>query len=356
MDSGTVFLVIFGLFALWVIKTLISTRSDLIELSQEVKETRSNLAVAVQKKLQLVNQMIDVVKSYQQGEQLTHLRVSQDNATASVMAAYQQTSSVLTAIQSVAQRFPELKVGAQYGELTKSIQDCENQIQTKSEKLNAKIKRYNTYRSGLIAMVFANMLGYAEEPFLTFDHSDIGEPSRLARMQTEDNARVGNVLAQGVGVSVVAQAPAALPPPSVSAPARSLPASSRAPKGATVVFQGAPVLSLRFVAGPLNGQVLAVGPGMLLGREEPAELVVPDPQVSATHAWIGWRDGKATFIDQGSTNGSFLRGQRVAPGQLVELAGNEEIVLGGAGSVRFIVEVGQDHQMAGVRGGQELAS
>ena len=48
-------------------------------LGQRLREASSNTEVAVSRKLSLINQLIDVVRNYQDFEQFTHLKVSGNN-------------------------------------------------------------------------------------------------------------------------------------------------------------------------------------------------------------------------------------------------------------------------------------
>jgi len=147
------------------------------------------------------------------------------------------------------------------------------------------------------------------------------------------------------GTSAEPGAAFSVPPPSI---ARSGPGSatsvpprpSAAARGGTELFQGAPNLALRFLAGPLAGQSIAIGTGAVVGREPSAsQVVVADPQVSGAHAFVGFNGLLLIFVDQQSTNGSLINGQPAAPNQEVPLRPGDVVTLGRSGSVRFTVEV-----------------
>ncbi len=71
--------------------------------------------------------------------------------------------------------------------------------------------------------------------------------------------------------------------------------------------------ALLFVSGRFQGTVFALpGEGKLLvGRESDAELVLSEDLVSRRHAEFIVQDGEVTLKDLGSTNGSFVNGQRI---------------------------------------------
>ncbi len=75
---------------------------------------------------------------------------------------------------------------------------------------------------------------------------------------------------------------------------------------------------LHCTSGPLEGQRFVIeDEGFYIGRDPSlAKVVVPDTRVSKRHVRIVPRDGKVWAIDQSSTNGTFLRDQRITEVQL----------------------------------------
>src|SRR3954471_22372342 len=75
-----------------------------------------------------------------------------------------------------------------------------------------------------------------------------------------------------------------------------------------------------------RGQVQ--GSRFTVGREGAVNLVVPDPKVSRNHAYFqDLGNGSVALYDQGSSNGTFVNGQRVTQAG-VTLSGNEQIQFG----------------------------
>jgi hypothetical protein len=84
---------------------------------------------------------------------------------------------------------------------------------------------------------------------------------------------------------------------------------------------------LHCTSGPLEGQRFVIeDEGFYIGRDPSlAKVVVPDTRVSKRHVRIVPRDGKVWAIDQSSTNGTFLRDQRITE---VQLKRGDTLVLG----------------------------
>ncbi len=78
-----------------------------------------------------------------------------------------------------------------------------------------------------------------------------------------------------------------------------------------------------------NGaDVIALHPGkpLVLGRDPPSDVLLPDPSLSRRHARFSFVDGVTTVEDLDSTNGTRVDGRRVAG---AELRPGGEVLLGG---------------------------
>lgn len=84
---------------------------------------------------------------------------------------------------------------------------------------------------------------------------------------------------------------------------------------------------LHCTKGPLEGQRFIIeDDGLYIGRDPAlAKIVIPDSRVSKRHVRIVPRDGRVWAIDQSSTNGTYLKGQRITE---VQLKRGDELVLG----------------------------
>lgn len=141
-------------------------------------------------------------------------------------------------------------------------------------------------------------------------------------------------------------APAAYqpPPPPPVAPlptATNPPTPTAAPAAddATVLFTSVADAKLVCVAGVLQGMSFPVGSGLTIGRAQEANVVVPDPQISSRHAWVGIVDHRLLLRDLGSTNGTFLNDNLAAPVRESELKDGDLVVLGKHDQMKFRVSL-----------------
>jgi predicted component of type VI protein secretion system len=61
---------------------------------------------------------------------------------------------------------------------------------------------------------------------------------------------------------------------------------------------------------PMHGRVIALLAGTTLGRDD-CDVVLSDPEVSRRHAFVGESADGFTLEDLGSTNGTFVNGERI---------------------------------------------
>src|ERR671922_1886053 len=86
---------------------------------------------------------------------------------------------------------------------------------------------------------------------------------------------------------------------------------------------------LIFTAGPLAGQRLELSAPLVLGREEGADVVVDDPEMSRRHAALRPAGDAVEVEDMGSLNGTWVNGARIqgrvrlAPGDTVQLGASQ---------------------------------
>ena len=124
-------------------------------------------------------------------------------------------------------------------------------------------------------------------------------------------------IAQAVAGAPQAQAPAAPPPaPSPAAPPPAGDSQGQAPR------------KHRTVIGELSLESLGTAATISIGRTPDNKIVVAHPQVSSKHAQIVKEGGALFLVDLGSANGTFVRGQRVAPNQRVPVQNDERVYIG----------------------------
>ncbi len=128
--------------------------------------------------------------------------------------------------------------------------------------------------------------------------------------------QLGQAMGVAPGAQAAAQAPTGLAAQFSSAPAGQPPAaeSPAKPRHKTVI-----------------GQVDLGGGGATqktIGRTPDNDVKIPHPQVSSHHAILHSIGGQLFLEDRSSANGTYVRGQRLAPGQRVPVQNGEKVFIG----------------------------
>lgn len=97
-----------------------------------------------------------------------------------------------------------------------------------------------------------------------------------------------------------------------------------------------------------------LGSRTVIGRSPAAHVLVADPRVSATHAVVGWVSGAWELRDLGSRNGTFLCGERVAPGARVPLRLGDRISVATPDGGFSLTDVGPPRALARSESGDEV--
>jgi ABC-type multidrug transport system ATPase subunit/pSer/pThr/pTyr-binding forkhead associated (FHA) protein len=121
----------------------------------------------------------------------------------------------------------------------------------------------------------------------------------------------------------------AMPPPQ---PATGLQARASQPSQAEAQSPGASTGQAqrkhRTVIGELSLETLGTSATISIGRTPDNQIVVSHPQVSSKHAQIVKQGSDLFLVDLGSANGTYVRGQRVAPNQRVPVQNDERVYIG----------------------------
>ena len=113
---------------------------------QNIHEMFSNLQAGLKKRQQLSGQIIEIASGYMAHEQLTQLKVAQNNT---------------GQMQMVAQAFPQLKADATYQKLMQKLETLENDILARRENYNNRVNAYNSYRNSFPVVLVAQKLSFS---------------------------------------------------------------------------------------------------------------------------------------------------------------------------------------------------
>lgn len=148
-------------------------------LAQKAKSNYSKIASGIQKKVQLINQLIDITKGYGDHEKLIYLKVSEDFS-----SVYKKAGSALLDIKSFESAFPNIKADKLYADLMSKLEKLEDEILGRRDQYNSAVEAYNTASKQMPLALVANVLGFKEMPYLDLD--DENNAVTIKQFNTDD--------------------------------------------------------------------------------------------------------------------------------------------------------------------------
>jgi LemA protein len=142
-----------------------------IAMEESVKTADSDIKVQEKRRVDLIYNLVDCVKSYNEHEYNTLKDVVDARSSNSTDATI---SEVKTMISAVAENYPTLKSDANYSQLMTELATTENLIAQHRSNYNQQIKQYNRYIRKFPNRMFLNWCGYEA---IEFEYLDYNAPA-----------------------------------------------------------------------------------------------------------------------------------------------------------------------------------
>lgn len=163
-----------GIVIIWLLSMFafagkcIATYNSLIDANENVKLAKSNVENMMQRRLELIPDLVETVKMYTKHEE----KIFEDIALAStalsnswingdpkeISEANEKVSTEINGIISVAKKYPELTSGKQYTALMDELAGSVNRIATARDRYNQQVaiynKKVNKFPGNIIAGIF----------------------------------------------------------------------------------------------------------------------------------------------------------------------------------------------------------
>jgi len=149
-----------------------STYNSLVGKQQAVKNEFSNVDVQLQRRADLIPNLVSTVKGYTQHEEKVFSEIADARSRLlnaktvdEKSEANAQVSSALGRLLVLAENYPNLKADQQFLKLQDELAGTENRIAVARRDYNTKVLDYNTSRQRFPTVIFASLLGFqsAEE-------------------------------------------------------------------------------------------------------------------------------------------------------------------------------------------------
>lgn len=163
-----------------IIIALISMYNSLVTLRLRVKNAWSQIDVQLQRRFDLIPNLVETVKGYMTHEsevltKVTDLRSSWANAKTVDQKADldNQLSESLKTIMAVAENYPDLKANQNFSELQAELTNTENKISYSRQFYNDTVTRYNTKLEVFPSNIIASIFHFTAETLFEVDNAEV---------------------------------------------------------------------------------------------------------------------------------------------------------------------------------------
>jgi LemA protein len=167
MGKGLIVVIILALIALVVFGQYITVRNTLVSKNEAVKSAWSQVDVVLQRRADLIPNLVETVKGYAKQEQTVFGDIA--NARAALLSAKSPTDKIaannqldgaLGRLLAIVENYPQLKSNENFLRLQDELAGTENRIAVERKRYNDTLQDYNTYVQQFPASLFAGWAGF----------------------------------------------------------------------------------------------------------------------------------------------------------------------------------------------------
>ena len=153
--------------------------NDLVKLRQNVKNAWSQIDVQLQRRYDLIPNLVETVKGYMEHENATLTKVTDLRnawANASTLAEKaridNQLSSAIKTIFAVSENYPELKANQNFIQLQQELTNTEDKLSFSRQFYNDSVTKYNTKIELVPSNLIASMFHFKPEELFKIDSEE----------------------------------------------------------------------------------------------------------------------------------------------------------------------------------------
>lgn len=184
MKSALIVVAILVLLVFVVGGMLMSTRNQLVTEKQGVEAAWSGVDTALQRRADLIPNLVETVKGYAKQEQTVFRDIA--NARAALaggrtpedkLQANAQLSGALGRLLVIVENYPQLKSNESFNRLMDELAGTENRINVERRRYNEAVQKYNTDIQLFPKNIAAGMFGFGPQPYFQADPGARNAPS-----------------------------------------------------------------------------------------------------------------------------------------------------------------------------------
>lgn len=169
--SGIIIAIIVALVVILGV-ALVSTNNNLVTMEAEVDAAMANIDTNLQRRADLIPNLVNTVKGYAAHEQEAIDSVTEARANltgASTVEEKAEADSALTAALNnllvIVENYPDLKASANFTQLADELAGTENRIATARRDYNSAVQSYNTAIRKFPTSLIASLFGFTQKEY-----------------------------------------------------------------------------------------------------------------------------------------------------------------------------------------------
>lgn len=186
MGIGTIVLIIVAVVVVILVVALAGMYNNLVKLRNRVDNAWAQVDVQLQRRLDLIPNLVETVKGYASHESGTLEGVTaarsacmQAPDAASRLQAEGVLTNALKSLFAVAEAYPDLKANVNFQDLQNQLSETEDKISYMRQSFNDVVMKYNTAIQTFPAVLFAGLFGFKEREL--FDAAQAAEAAPQVR-------------------------------------------------------------------------------------------------------------------------------------------------------------------------------
>ena len=167
MSKALIVIVVLVLIAFLAFGQYVSVKNTLVTKNETVKSAWSQVDVVLQRRADLIPNLVETVKGFAQQEQTVFGDIAKARSAllsagtpAGKIAANQQLDSAIGRLLVVVENYPQLRSNENYLRLQDELAGTENRIAVERKRYNDSLQDYNTYIQKFPNSMFAGWAGF----------------------------------------------------------------------------------------------------------------------------------------------------------------------------------------------------
>jgi LemA protein len=162
MSKGWIVLVVLVVIVLALFGQYVSVKNQLVAKDQAVKAAWSQVDIVLQRRADLIPNLVETVKGYAQQEVTVFGDIAK--ARSALLSANQQLDGALGRLLLIVENYPQLKSNENFLRLQDELAGTENRIAVERKRYNDALQDYNTYVLQFPNSLYAGFAGFKQNP------------------------------------------------------------------------------------------------------------------------------------------------------------------------------------------------